>query len=83
MREGTRGMESFWAGNLVYISANWLISWKIPTKLTWSWMGCIIFSYSENYFEFEVNNSNFKIVIDRKIIQYLVASYPFYDLMFE
>lgn len=26
-------------------------------------MDCIIFSYAENYFEIEVNNSNLKIVI--------------------
>lgn len=45
-------------------------------------MGCIIFSHEENYFEIEVNNCNFKIVIDSKIIQYLVVSY-FYDLMLE
>jgi len=46
-------------------------------------MGCIIFSYAENYFEIEVNNSNLKIVVDRKMVQYLVISCSFYDLMFE
>lgn len=34
MWEDTRGIESFLAGDLVFISASWLTSQKIPTDLT-------------------------------------------------
>lgn len=73
-----RGNASFLTGDLSFSAVGWLTDSRIATDWGGSWLGCVSFSYAENYFEIEVNNSNLKIVIDRKIIQYLVFSCSFF-----